>query len=462
VDDNNFTGTGQFRFALLDGGTGATYWSNGTSAVSLTVNRGLFWVLLGDTNVANMDTSIPASVFGRNDVRLRVWFNDGVAGEQQLSPDQRLAAAPYALKAAEVLVVNAAGRTNFVARPVQTATSYQLTVAGDGAGESATSANGTTLIGWRAGRNLTGGSWNTALGAEALSTCAGQGVNTAVGHQALRDMLQACNTAIGAGAMKEMTNGVANVAVGWDTMGGSRRDGDYNTALGSRTMRNGTVGSENVCIGYQAGYYMDGSHNIGIGYEAAMRADGSYGTYVGKWAGDQSGNTSSNNVVIGALAGRTITTGGGNIVLGRSAEPSSGTAAGEFVAGSGNAPVTNVYFGEGAVNSSPLDYTIRGTSGSGPGTAGGNLNLAGGTSGDAATAGGNLNLAGGTSGDAAPAGGALVLQTASAGSGQTLTPQLIVTNGWLVVPSLPTTTNGFAVSGTLWNSNGVLRVWTGP
>jgi hypothetical protein len=63
VNGTNFHGNGLFRFALVDGGSGVTYWSNGTSAVSIPVNRGLYSALLGDTNVADMTESIPASIF---------------------------------------------------------------------------------------------------------------------------------------------------------------------------------------------------------------------------------------------------------------------------------------------------------------------------------------------------------------------------------------------------------------
>jgi len=88
-----------------------TYWSNDgssvaggqtVSAVSLTVTKGLYSVLLGDTTVSNMTVAVPASTFANSTVNLRVWFNDGVSGFQQLTPDQRLAAAGYALEAASL------------------------------------------------------------------------------------------------------------------------------------------------------------------------------------------------------------------------------------------------------------------------------------------------------------------------------------------------------------------------
>ena len=94
----NFNGTGQFRFALVDGAGAATYWSNGVGTVSLPVTKGLYSTVLGDAGM----TPIPSSVFTNADVRLRVWFDDGTHGEQRLAPDPRIAAVGYALMAASV------------------------------------------------------------------------------------------------------------------------------------------------------------------------------------------------------------------------------------------------------------------------------------------------------------------------------------------------------------------------
>ena len=63
----NFNGTGEFKFALVNGESSASYWSNDgtstegsepTAAVSLTVTKGLYSVLLG----ANMTRSRVASL----------------------------------------------------------------------------------------------------------------------------------------------------------------------------------------------------------------------------------------------------------------------------------------------------------------------------------------------------------------------------------------------------------------
>ncbi len=89
--------TGGFVSYWSHDGTGA----NGgqpTSAVTLPVANGLFVVGLGDTNAANI-TALPANVATNDSVRLRLWFNDGTNGFAQLTPDQPLTAAPYALLA---------------------------------------------------------------------------------------------------------------------------------------------------------------------------------------------------------------------------------------------------------------------------------------------------------------------------------------------------------------------------
>lgn len=104
VEGVPFDGSGQFKFALVDG-TGATFWSNdGTTSgepanhIALPVTRGLYSVLIGDGPM----TPLPVGALTNNDVRLRVWFNDGTHNFQLITPDQRLVAAPYALVAAQV------------------------------------------------------------------------------------------------------------------------------------------------------------------------------------------------------------------------------------------------------------------------------------------------------------------------------------------------------------------------
>jgi hypothetical protein len=120
VSGVNYDGTGQFKFLLFAdpdadhaSGNETALWSNSVTApvslsepanvVSVTVAKGLYGTWLGDTSVANM-AALPASQEPPTGSRLylRVWFSDGIAGFQALSPDQTLAAVPFALHPARV------------------------------------------------------------------------------------------------------------------------------------------------------------------------------------------------------------------------------------------------------------------------------------------------------------------------------------------------------------------------
>ena len=105
INNKPFDGNGLFKFALVNSDGNATYWSNdGTSteglepldSVSISVNGGLYAVLLGNTALEGM-AKIEPTVFAQNtDTKLRVWFSDGKNGFQQLSPDRPFASVPYA------------------------------------------------------------------------------------------------------------------------------------------------------------------------------------------------------------------------------------------------------------------------------------------------------------------------------------------------------------------------------
>ena len=132
----NFDGTGLFKFALVDSSGSISDWSNDdtstggsepTAAVSLTVTKGLYSVLLG----ANM-TAIPSSVFANSDVYLRVWFDDGSNGSQLLTPDQRIAAVGYAMVASTV--VDGAITSDKLASGLALGGTTSGTFSGDGSG----------------------------------------------------------------------------------------------------------------------------------------------------------------------------------------------------------------------------------------------------------------------------------------------------------------------------------------
>ncbi len=111
VDGTNFHGTGQFKFALVNATGDATYWSHDGSsvggsepdtAVPLNVDRGLYAVALGDSSQPGMTSALTPGLFMNDDAVLRVWFDDGVAGPQQLVPDQALASVGSAFVAMTV------------------------------------------------------------------------------------------------------------------------------------------------------------------------------------------------------------------------------------------------------------------------------------------------------------------------------------------------------------------------
>jgi hypothetical protein len=108
VDGEAFDGNGLFKFAIVNDSGSTTYWSNdGTStagsepiaSVSVSVNGGLYSVLLGNSAIQGMNAIDPTVFQQHADAKLRVWFNDGINGFQQLSPDRPFASVPYALSA---------------------------------------------------------------------------------------------------------------------------------------------------------------------------------------------------------------------------------------------------------------------------------------------------------------------------------------------------------------------------
>ncbi len=189
VGGTNFDGTGQFKFALVSA-TGATnFWSHDgrtagqpLTALSLTVSKGLYAVLLGDTSVSGMNVPITPTVFTNSDVRLRVWFNDG-SGFQQLTPDQRVAAVGYALVAANLDPTADVRGQRLVIGSAHNLSGVGSTIAGgylnDATNDYATVGGGVGNIAGGAGATASGGVTNTASGFE--STVAGGELNWASG-----------------------------------------------------------------------------------------------------------------------------------------------------------------------------------------------------------------------------------------------------------------------------------------
>jgi len=104
ISGKAFEGTGSFRFALVDTAGNLVWNHQGTTGdpttdLSLDVKGGFYSIALGDPSVAGM-ADLPVSLFtSYAGLKLRIWFNDGTNGLQQLGTDQALLVAPYALSA---------------------------------------------------------------------------------------------------------------------------------------------------------------------------------------------------------------------------------------------------------------------------------------------------------------------------------------------------------------------------
>jgi N-acetylneuraminic acid mutarotase len=68
-------------------------------SIQVSVNGGLYSILLGNTAIQGMSALDPTIFQQHSDSKLRVWFSDGVNGFQQLSPDRHFASVPYAFSA---------------------------------------------------------------------------------------------------------------------------------------------------------------------------------------------------------------------------------------------------------------------------------------------------------------------------------------------------------------------------
>ena len=108
VEGEAFEGNGLFKFAIVNDSGSTTYWSNDgtsnagsepTASLSVSVNGGLYSVLLGNSAIQGMNAIDPTVFQQYADAKLRVWFNDGTNGFQQLTPDRSFASVPYALSA---------------------------------------------------------------------------------------------------------------------------------------------------------------------------------------------------------------------------------------------------------------------------------------------------------------------------------------------------------------------------
>jgi hypothetical protein len=423
VGNTNFNGPGAFKFALVNTNGSVTYWSNDGSssagsqpaaAVALTVTSGLYSVLLGDATIANM-TAVPASVFSNGDVRLRVWFNDGTNGFQQLNPDQRLAPGGYLPDGAVssgALAANAVTSAKIASGAVG---STQLGSGAVTASNIAAGAVGNTQIasGVDASKLTLGTlpdqrlSPNVALLDAASNTFTGTlNVSTSFTVETRPNSTGGLNNFVGMNAGSANTTGTANTFVGHNS-GKANVGGSSNSFYGLNAGTSNTSGQLNVFMGQGAGAFNDsGSNNNFIGQAAGFNAfNGNSNNFFGWHAGfatatgsnnaffgDQAGasNTSSNNAYFGSGAGMTNT---------------SGTQGSFFGINAGNKTTGsfNSFFGAGAgqFTTSGVGDTFVGNIAGSSNTTGSNNTFLGGNTGNSLTAESHNTVVGDTADGAA-------------------------------------------------------------
>lgn len=249
--------------------------------------------------------------------------------------------------------------------------------AGEASGKTNTSGLGNNGVGYRALaaittgsenqafgyialEKLTTGNYNTGMGAGALANITTVSDCTAFGADALAVNTAQNNTAVGAFALFRNTTGTPNTAVGRNALK-ENTTGTDNVAFGSGALAANITGNSNMAIGTSAlGLNTAGLDNVAVGTFTLLN------------------NQSNQNVAIGGSAGSTTVTGQSNIFLGSAAVGSSSSSSFEFVAGSPTARIENVYFGRGPLATSPISYTINGTSAASGNVSGGDVRIVGG------------------------------------------------------------------------------------
>ncbi len=343
VSGANYTGTGHFKFVLVDAAGTGTLWSNDgavpgggqpLAAVAVTVSQGHYALGLGDTTLPGMTIPIPASTFTANAVvRLRIWFSTNAGGPfEQLTPDRRITSAGYALSAARAEFAQAAGMitTGVVSNPsffgttnidpldlsvnnqralrleIQSAGAAPNLIGGFSGNSIAFGANGAVIAGGGSfgnansitaaggGATIAGGAGNTASNTDA--TIGGGAGNTASGLQAV------------------VAGGSGNTASqGRSTVGG----GLNNAASGGGAVVSG--GSGNVASGSLSTVPGGESNTAGQSYTfaAGRRAKAlNQGAFV--WADSQDAEFSSTAVDqfnVRAAGGARLFTGGTGLKL---------------------------------------------------------------------------------------------------------------------------------------------------
>jgi len=187
------------------------------------------------------------------------------------------------------------------------ASGTENTFAGSQAGGNITSGEYNVGIGYYAGYHNQTGTGNVSIGYQSGGAGAGSPYSYSncvfIGYQAASSQRTASqNVAVGYRASMDNQTGLNVTAVGFNA--GKSTTANGGTFIGAHSSYYSTSGASSVSVGGASGYYnVTGEHNVFVGYSAG------YGS---------SGNSYSNNVVIGYQAGLSIS-GTGNVFIGHQA-----------------------------------------------------------------------------------------------------------------------------------------------
>ena len=170
------------------------------------------------------------------------------------------------------------------------------------------------------------GTLNTAIGGNTLMTITSGSRNVALGITALTAMTTGDdNVGIGNSAGANINTGHKNIAIGFESLA-SATTNDANVAIGYHAARSATAvdASNNVAIGAYAGEFLDTNNNVAVGYESLHGSTtstdntGLHNTAVG-YRSMTAFTTGSYNTVVGADAGRAMTTALSSVAVGHQA-----------------------------------------------------------------------------------------------------------------------------------------------
>jgi len=330
---NLTTNAARFKFALVSSNGSTVYWKNdGTtttneplSAVPIAVAQGLYSVLLGDTTLSNMAGLTP-SVFTNNSVNLRVWFAAGGTNNAfvRLSPDMRIAASGYAMRAA---MSDTGPLTNLV---------KDLTVTGDLTVEGTVYSPATLVF-------APGGSTGLAIGPMSFNASF-QGLNVVGGFESNAVTGPAVGSTIAGGGGLISSVFLPNTINGdFSSIGGglgnTNNSGDYatiaggsrNTASGDYASMGGGYLNSAASYGTVAGGFLNAAVSYAsVGGGVQNKASNSYATVAGGWGNQASGTYS-------AVVGGYDNTASGNYAIVAGGAGNSAAGSNSFVgAGTGN------------------------------------------------------------------------------------------------------------------------------